>query len=91
MCNHSNQYDPEVMFTFSMLARQDFHFLCAREVFEWVFGAVGWWFQSLGCFSVLRGAADIESFKETWAIWRRAPADSLCSAPVVCGVSVSPA
>ncbi|HEY9793164.1 MAG TPA: lysophospholipid acyltransferase family protein [Candidatus Obscuribacterales bacterium] len=63
ICNHSNQYDPEVVFTFSKLAGEDFHFMAAREVFDWVFGSVGWWFQSLGCFSVVRGQGDPETLE----------------------------
>jgi 1-acyl-sn-glycerol-3-phosphate acyltransferase len=65
VCNHSNQYDPEVMFTFSKMAGEDFRFIAAREVFDWLFGLVGWWFQSLGCYSVTRGAADTNSFEMT--------------------------
>jgi 1-acyl-sn-glycerol-3-phosphate acyltransferase len=63
--NHSNQYDPEVIFTLSKMAGEDFHFVAARECFNWVFGSVGWWFQSIGCYSVMRGAADHESFAMT--------------------------
>lgn len=65
VCNHSDQYDPEVMFAFSKMAGEHFHFITARDVFDWVFGLVGWVFQRLGCYSVARGTADIESFRLT--------------------------
>jgi len=61
--NHANRHDPQVMFAFSRLAKEDFNFVAAREVFDWDNGRNGWWLQHLGAFSVVRGAADRESFK----------------------------
>jgi 1-acyl-sn-glycerol-3-phosphate acyltransferase len=63
--NHANRHDPMTMFTFSRLAGEDFNFIAAREVFDWDNGLNGWWLQHLGCYSVVRGAADRESFKTT--------------------------
>lgn len=63
--NHGDQYDPAVMFTLSSMLHEDFHFIAARECFDWGHGAVGWLFQNLGCYSVARGEADVESFKMT--------------------------
>jgi 1-acyl-sn-glycerol-3-phosphate acyltransferase len=63
--NHPCRDDPQVMFAFSKLAGEDFNFLAAREVFDWDGGMRGWWFQHLGCYSVVRGAPDRESFKTT--------------------------
>lgn len=63
--NHGDQYDPAVMFTLSSMLHEDFHWVAARECFDWVHGAVGWLFQNLGCYSLARGEADIESFKMT--------------------------
>jgi 1-acyl-sn-glycerol-3-phosphate acyltransferase len=63
--NHGDQYDPEVVFTVSDRLGEDFHFIAARECFDWVHGSVGWLFQNMGCYSVSRGEADIESFKMT--------------------------
>lgn len=63
--NHANHDDPEVMFAFSSLVGQDFNFLAAREIFEWDHGWRGFWLQKLGCYSVVRGAVDRESFKMT--------------------------
>jgi 1-acyl-sn-glycerol-3-phosphate acyltransferase len=61
--NHSHRHDPEVMFNVSKLVGEDFNFVAAREVFDWNDGMNGWWLQHMGAFSVVRGAADKESFK----------------------------
>ena len=63
--NHSNRHDPQVMFSFSREAEEYFNFVAAREVFEYDHGVNGWWLQHAGCYSVVRGAADRESFKTT--------------------------
>jgi len=63
--NHSNRHDPQVMFAFSREAEEYFNFVAAREVFEYDHGINGWWLQHAGCYSVVRGAADRESFKTT--------------------------
>jgi len=63
--NHSNHNDPEIMFAFSKLAGEDFNFLAAREIFDRDHGWRGFWLQHLGCYSVVRGAIDRESFKMT--------------------------
>jgi len=63
--NHPNRHDPQVMFAFSKLAGEDFNFLAAREVFDYDNGWNGFWLQHLGCYSVVRGAPDRESFKTT--------------------------
>lgn len=68
LSNHSDQYDPEVMFTLSTMLGEDFYWVAAREVFEWLGGLVGWCFQNMGCYSVVRGGPDIESFKMTQKI-----------------------
>ena len=53
------------MFAFSNAVHEQFNFIAAREVFSWDHGLNGWWLQHLGCYSVVRGAADRESFKTT--------------------------
>jgi 1-acyl-sn-glycerol-3-phosphate acyltransferase len=63
--NHSNRHDPQVMYALSRIVGEDFNFIAAREVFDWDNGLNGWWLQHLGCYSVVRGAADRESFKTT--------------------------
>lgn len=63
--NHSHRHDPEVMFTLSCLAGEEFNFIAAREVFDWNDGKNGWLLQRMGVYSVVRGAVDRESFKTT--------------------------
>jgi 1-acyl-sn-glycerol-3-phosphate acyltransferase len=63
--NHSNRIDPEVMFAFSIMVKEDFNYVAAREVFDWDGGFNGWLMQRVGAYSVVRGAADRESFKMT--------------------------
>lgn len=63
--NHSNRHDPQIMFEFSRISGETFNYVAAREVFDWSNGFNGWWLQHLGCYSVVRGAADRESFKMT--------------------------
>jgi 1-acyl-sn-glycerol-3-phosphate acyltransferase len=63
--NHANRHDPMTMFSFSGTVGEDFNFIAAREVFDWDNGRNGWWLQHLGVYSVVRGAADRESFKTT--------------------------
>jgi len=63
--NHSHRHDPEVMFMLSCLAGEEFNFIAAREVFDWNNGMNGWFLQHMGVYSVVRGAADRESFKMT--------------------------
>lgn len=63
--NHPCSDDPQTMFAFSAFAGEDFNYLAAREVFDWNHGLRGWCFQHVGCYSVVRGAVDRESFKTT--------------------------
>lgn len=63
--NHSFRHDPEVMFGFSALCGEDFNYVAAREVFDFNNGFNGILLQLIGCYSVVRGAADRESFKMT--------------------------
>jgi 1-acyl-sn-glycerol-3-phosphate acyltransferase len=63
--NHSYRHDPEVMFEFGRQAGESFNYIAAREVFDYNNGFNGVLLQKLGCYSVVRGAADRESFKTT--------------------------
>ncbi len=63
--NHSHRHDPEVMFALSCMVGEEFNFIAAREVFDWNNGLNGWFLQHMGCYSVVRGAVDRESFKMT--------------------------
>ncbi|MDR3615987.1 MAG: 1-acyl-sn-glycerol-3-phosphate acyltransferase [Candidatus Obscuribacterales bacterium] len=63
--NHSNRHDPQTMFAFSREAKEYFNFVAAREIFDYDGGRNGWWVQHAGGYSIVRGAADRESFKTT--------------------------
>lgn len=66
--NHSYRHDPEVMFEFGRQGGEAFNYVAAREVFDYNNGLNGWLLQKLGVYSVVRGAADRESFKTTKGI-----------------------
>lgn len=61
--NHSHKLDPDVMFALSRSVKQTFNFLAAREIFGAYRSRRYRWMQKLGCFSIERGAADIQSIK----------------------------
>lgn len=63
--NHSHKHDCEVMFIFSCMAKEEFNFIAAREIFDYNNGVNGWFLQRLGVYSVVRGAIDRESFRTT--------------------------
>lgn len=63
--NHSNRYDPQNLFSFSMALGESFRWVAAREVFDWNYGIMGFLLQRVGCYSVVRGAVDRQSFKTT--------------------------
>lgn len=61
--NHSHYLDPDALFGISRLVRQHFNFLAAREIFGARKSNRYRWMQKLGCFSIERGAADIQAIK----------------------------
>ncbi|TGN20988.1 lysophospholipid acyltransferase family protein [Leptospira idonii] len=61
--NHPTTKEPPVAYHVANLMSARFHYMAAREVFEWGAGFVGDFIQSLGAFSVLAGAPDRESLK----------------------------
>lgn len=63
--NHPSPHDPHILFALSRLVGESFNYLAAREVFDFDNGMNGFWLQHLGCYSVVRGAVDRESFKTT--------------------------
>ncbi|MBX9687767.1 MAG: 1-acyl-sn-glycerol-3-phosphate acyltransferase [Candidatus Obscuribacterales bacterium] len=72
LLNHSDRQDP---FAICMLAKQMhevFYCIAARECFDWDGGWRGRLFQSLGCFSVMRGKADFHCIATTKKILREA-------------------
>lgn len=63
--NHPTNAEPVVMFHLSGVVRRRFYFVSNRESFDRVFGLFGKLLQSWGAYSIVRGAADRESFKFT--------------------------
>jgi 1-acyl-sn-glycerol-3-phosphate acyltransferase len=61
--NHPG-HEPEIVFHLSTLLGQEYNFLAAKEVFihSWLQGFV---VSRIGCYSIVRGANDRESFKAT--------------------------
>jgi len=66
--NHASEDDAEVIFGLSRLAKEDFYYLTAHEIFH---GHRGWNFfllPEMGCYSVTRGAPDIHAYRTTMQI-----------------------
>jgi 1-acyl-sn-glycerol-3-phosphate acyltransferase len=61
--NHPTEDDPYVFLELARRSGLIFNSVAAREVFDWNGGLRGLFFQWLGSYSVIRGAADRESFK----------------------------
>ncbi|HEY9791226.1 MAG TPA: 1-acyl-sn-glycerol-3-phosphate acyltransferase [Candidatus Obscuribacterales bacterium] len=57
--NHSDRYDPLVVFTLSKISKEDFFYAAARETFDEDSGWRGALFQNIGAYSVIRGAHDL--------------------------------
>jgi 1-acyl-sn-glycerol-3-phosphate acyltransferase len=63
--NHPDRLDPLILGTLDKHLGQPASCVVAREVFDWDMGLRGLLFQSLGCYSVNRGAADLKSIRMT--------------------------
>lgn len=63
--NHPDRLDPLVLVSIDRYLRQPFYCIVAREVFDWDWGLRGFFFQSVGCYSVNRGTADLQSIRTT--------------------------
>jgi len=62
--NHSEEYEPYILFHLSKLLGMEFNYLTAQELFEK--GRVqGWFLQGAGAYSIVRGTADRASFRMT--------------------------
>jgi hypothetical protein len=61
--NHASHDDPFMMFGLSAILGEHFAYLTAREIFKIHPSPSAVWLQFLGCYSVVRAAPDIESFK----------------------------
>ncbi len=62
LCNHPTFNDPLVMFLFSGVVGQPFHYLAAYERFR---GLEGWLLQRIGAYSIRRGQPDRDSVAQT--------------------------
>lgn len=60
--NHPTGEEPQVLFDIATRLDEVFNFVAAREVFDWERGFRGWVLRRVGVYSVIRGAADRESF-----------------------------
>ncbi len=60
--NHPTGEEPQVLFEVATQLDEVFNFVAAREVFDWEHGFRGWLLRRVGVYSVIRGAADRESF-----------------------------
>lgn len=63
--NHPTHAEPAVLFELSKRARKPFYYLSNREAFGFAWGLFGFVLQRCGAYSIIRGAADRESFKTT--------------------------
>ncbi len=60
--NHPTGEEPVVLFEIGQRLHEVFNFVAAREVFDWEHGFRGWVMRRVGAYSVIRGAADRDSF-----------------------------
>ncbi|CAN5420809.1 hypothetical protein BH10CYA1_BH10CYA1_02560 [soil metagenome] len=63
--NHCRHEDGELLFLISVLIRQQFKFLAAREMFSSYFGFGGLVLRQLGCFEVNRGGENPDTVRAT--------------------------
>lgn len=66
--NHPTTKEPGIAYHVANMMGSRFHYMAAREVFEWGYGFVGDFIQSIGAYSVLAGAPDRESLKASRTI-----------------------
>lgn len=59
--NHADEADVRVVIELSRRSRKQFITMCNREAFDELKGFAGWVLQSLGYFSVKRGAKDLQA------------------------------
>lgn len=78
--NHPSTAEPPIAYCAAMRMGSRFHYMAARQVFDWGYGFVGRFIQSIGAFSVIPGVADRESLKASRAILA-SPAGKLCLFP----------
>ncbi|MCB1166098.1 MAG: 1-acyl-sn-glycerol-3-phosphate acyltransferase [Leptospiraceae bacterium] len=61
--NHPTVSEPPVAYAVAKAMGARFHYMAARQVFDWANGVVGRVIQGVGAYSVLAGTADRESIK----------------------------
>jgi 1-acyl-sn-glycerol-3-phosphate acyltransferase len=62
--SHSGGFEPYIIMRLSKKLDEDFYYLAAQETFERN-KLIGWFMQRLGAYSIVRGAADRQSFMTT--------------------------
>lgn len=65
LLNHPDRQDAFVPFQLSRQMHENFYCIAARECFDWHGGLLGWLFQRLGCYSIMRGKTDFHSIART--------------------------
>ena len=68
MSNHPSTIEPPIAYYVANIMGTRFHYLAARNVFNWMFGLLGELISKLGAFSVLTGTTDRETLKTSRAI-----------------------
>ena len=63
--NHPTDDEPTIIWHLARELRRSFNFLVSRHVFDWIGGAVGWFLQRGGCYSVLRATSDRQAVRMT--------------------------
>ncbi len=63
--NHPSPWDPWALVALARRLNEGFFYVAAREVFDRAYKLQGWLLQTMGCYSVVRGASDKESFRTT--------------------------
>lgn len=68
MSNHPSTIEPPIAYYVANIMGTRFHYLAARNVFNWMFGLLGDLISKLGAFSVLTGTTDRETLKTSRSI-----------------------
>ncbi|MEM7184293.1 MAG: 1-acyl-sn-glycerol-3-phosphate acyltransferase, partial [Spirochaetota bacterium] len=66
--NHPSQAEPMISYHIANVMASRFNFMATRRAFDFLFGAVGKLYQSLGAFSIIPGIADRDSMRTTRSI-----------------------
>lgn len=80
LSNHPSTGEPAVAYYVANRMGSRFHYMASRQVFDWGYGVIGKFIQSLGAFSVLPGSSDRDAVKTSRKILS-APAGKLVVFP----------